>query len=95
VDGPEVPQDADVMKTFRRGDAKNDGNVNIVDTLFIAQYLVGERELGEGSDQVWPVNAATPRNDSATTGSSITIVDGLYIAQAQAGLRDASYNQIS
>jgi hypothetical protein len=92
VGGGDIPQSADVTKTFRRGDANNSGLVTITDALFIAQYLAGLRTLGEATDQVSPLNAATPRNDSTTAGSSITITDALYIAQMLAGLRDGFYN---
>ncbi|MBI4331987.1 MAG: hypothetical protein HY673_11965 [Chloroflexi bacterium] len=94
VGGGEVSQAGDVTKTFRRGDANNNGEVTITDALFIAQYLAGLRSLGEAGDQVNPVNSATPMNDSATAGSSIAIQDAMYIAQMLAGLRDASYTQI-
>ena len=92
--GGEIPQDADASKTFRRGDANGSGSVSITDALFIAQLLAGLRTVGEATGNVNPVNAATPRNDSATLGSSISITDALYVAQMLAGLRDASYNFI-
>ncbi len=92
--GGQALQGADVVKSFQRGDASHDGKVNIVDALFIAQYLAGARTLGEGSGQIWAVNAATPKNDSDIQGSVIDIIDALYIAQMLAGLRDGFYNMI-
>ena len=94
VSGGQVPQNADVSKTFRRGDAQANGTVNITDALFIAQYLVSLRNLGEGIGDVWAVNAATPQNNLPTAGSQITITDAMYIAQMLVGLRDASYQFI-
>lgn len=94
VSGTSVPQQADVTKTFIRGDANNNGSVNITDALFIAQYLAGLRGLGETTALVNPINSATPRNDSATA-SLINITDALIIAQMLAGLRDSSYNFVT
>ncbi len=74
---------------FRRGDTKDDGNVDIVDALYIAQYLATLRPLS----QLNPLNAASPRQDGAS-GDGITIQDAMFIAQMLAGLRDASYNLI-
>lgn len=91
----EAPLPTDITRTFRRGDANNDGTVNITDALLIAQHLAGLREVGESSGQIWAINAATPKNDSDTAGSSIVITDALYIAQMLAGLRDASYVMVS
>lgn len=92
--GGNVPQNADAIKTFKRGDANNDSVVNVVDALFIAQYLAQLRTIGEGAGQLSAVNSATPMNDSASAGSTISIVDALAIAQMLAGLRDAFYNFI-
>lgn len=92
--GGQIPQGADVTRSFVRGDANGSGTVNITDALFIAQYLVGLRTLGETATTVNAVNAATPRNDSLSLGSTINITDALFIAQMLAGLRDASYIMI-
>ena len=94
VGSGDLPQQADVTRTFRRGDANGNGAVNVVDNLFIVQYLAGLRGLGETSYLVNPVNAATARNDSSTDGARIGITDALYIAQMLVGLRDAAYNMI-
>ena len=73
-------------ETYRRGDAKADGTVDIADALFGAQYLVGLREIGEGLDFVHPVNAASVKPDGAF--DVINTADVLFIAQHLVGLRD-------
>lgn len=90
--GTEFSQYADVSKTFRRGDANNNGAVTVTDAMFIAQYLAGLRTLGETTDKVNPINSATVQNDSSTQGSAISITDALFIAQMLAIMRDASFN---
>jgi hypothetical protein len=77
-------------KTYRRGDAKADGAVNISDALVIAQYLAGLRGLGEDLTTVNAVNAASVKQDGAF--DKITIADVLYIAQRLVGLRDGCFN---
>jgi len=65
---------------FLRGDANEDGVVNIVDSLFIKQALVGQRCLsGQGY-----INAASV---STTLGGhiSLSITDALIIEQWLAG----------
>ena len=76
--------------TFLRGDAKADGEVKIGDALFICQYLVGSRDIGEGLDKVEPVNAASVKHNGDF--DKIGIGDALYIAQYKVGLRDANFN---
>jgi len=85
-DGTLIPQDGPAAEVFRRGDAMVDGTVNISDALFIAQYLAGERALGQGVGLVHPVNSASIMPDGS--GDEITISDVLFIAQYLAGLRD-------
>ena len=94
ANGNEIVQNADVSKTFRRGDANGSGSVTVTDALFIAQYLAGLRQPGEASDQVNVINSATVINDSATEGATLTIADALGIAQMLAMMRDSSYNVI-
>ncbi len=89
TDGFAIDGGAPVVKAFRRGDTNGDGNVTVVDALFIAQFLAGKRPIIAMN----ALNAATPRHDGAA-GDKITIVDALYIAQYKATLRDASYNQL-
>jgi len=79
--------------TFLRGGAKADGEVKIGDALFICQYLVGLRDIGEGLDKVAPVNAASVKHDGEF--DKIGIGDALYIAQYMVGLRDANFNFIA
>jgi hypothetical protein len=57
------------------GDVNNDGNINIVDALLVAQYYVGLN----------PSNFNTARADTNCDGS-INIVDALLIAQYYVGL---------
>ncbi len=76
-------------KTFRRGDARADGTVNLADGLFIAQYLAGLRGLGEDTTKVNAVNAASVKQDGAF--DVISAADVLFIAQRAVGLRDACF----
>ncbi len=86
--GAVIPQEAPVVKTYRRGDANDDGLLTIVDALFIAQHLARLRPLSGLN----AINAASVQwNDGS---DKITITDALFIAQYKALLRDASYNLI-
>jgi hypothetical protein len=76
-------------KTYHLGDAKADGAVNIADALFIAQFLVGTRGLGEDTTKVHAINAASVKHDGPF--DTITIADVLYIAQMLVGLRDQCF----
>ncbi len=78
-----------IVKSFLRGDADKGGTVDIVDALFIAQYLAGNRPIADLNG----ANAASPQHDGVS-GDKTTIVDALYIAQKQAGLRDSSFAQL-
>lgn len=97
-----IPGDAAVSRSFKRGDARPDGTVNIADALYIAQYLAGLKQLGEGANEgnigyVAPLNAACVKHDyvaGTVPGDAITITDALYIAQMLATLRDSNYNRI-
>ena len=84
--GMNVPEESSNSLTFRRGDAKEDGVVNIVDAMFLAQYTVGLRALSELNIS----NAASVRQDG--TGDTINIVDAMFIAQYTVGLRDNEFN---
>ncbi|MBI4333540.1 MAG: S8 family serine peptidase [Chloroflexi bacterium] len=88
---PSVPQSSDAVKSFLRGDSNNDGHVDSVDALFIAQFRVGIRGLGETAGLVNPINAATVKNDSPSSGAVIDIADALFISQMRVGMRDAFY----
>ena len=77
-------------KTLRRGDAKADGTVNVADALFIAQYLAGLREIGEGLNLVHAVNSASVKQDG--TFDVISVADALYILQHEVGFKDDCFN---
>ncbi|MFC2022586.1 hypothetical protein ACFLTL_00270 [Chloroflexota bacterium] len=84
--GINVPEESPNSLSFLRGDARDsDGVVNIVDAMFIAQYTVGLRTLGE----INGVNAACVRHD--TPGDKTNIVDAMFIAQYTVGLRDENF----
>jgi len=85
-----IPEEDSTTMTFRRGDAMGDGTVDIGDVLYIGQYLVGLRDVGQEPGQVHPINAASVKHDGP--GDAITISDALLIAQYLAGLRDAHFN---
>ncbi len=89
---PLAPAPAEISHIYRRGDARADGEVNIADALWIAQYLAGMRGLGYGLDKVHPVNAASVNWDVPI--DEINIADVLYICQYLVGLRDAYFNLI-
>jgi PKD repeat protein len=91
--GNAISQEATATNTFRRGDARADGKVDISDVLRICQYVVGLSTLGESLGQVHPINAACVRHDD--TGDKITMSDALYVAQYLVGIRDANYNFVS
>ncbi len=78
--------------SFQRGDARADGIVNVADTLFIAQYLVGLRDLGDGLDKVHAVNAASVKHDNGC--DEIDIADVLFIAQHLVGIRDCYFEMV-
>lgn len=87
-----IPQDGAAPMTFRRCDARADGTVNIADALFIAQYLVGLRDLGDGIDKVNPVNAAAVKHDGGC--DVINISDVLFICQYLVGQRDCYFELV-
>ena len=92
-DGNLIPQDESDYEVFRRGNAKSDDDVvDISDALFIAQYLVGSRQLGQGTGLVHPINAASVRYDDP--GDKISIADVLFIAQYLVGLRDNCFELV-
>ena len=74
--------------SFMRGDANNDGRVNIVDAMFIAQYLAGNRP----ASQLNLLNAASVKHDQ--NSDKINIADAMFIAQYLVGLRDSNFNII-
>ena len=91
--GATVQEVAPSALTFRLGDAKSDGTVNIGDALFGAQYLASLRGIDTvGGDLalVNPVNMASVKDDGVA-GDKINIADVLFIAQGLVGLRDACF----
>ncbi|MEK7353863.1 MAG: dockerin type I repeat-containing protein, partial [Chloroflexota bacterium] len=84
--GLNVPEERSHTVTYMRGDAKEDGTVDIFDALFIAQYIVGQRSL----TGINPLNAASVKHDG-TNGDSIDIFDALFIAQYIVGQKNAYY----
>ncbi len=90
VNGDPLDPGPPVVRTFRRGDAKPDGVVAISDVLYIRQYLVGLRPLGDGPGQVNAVNAASVKQDGAF--DKITTADVLYLAQLLVGMRDGCFS---
>jgi hypothetical protein len=83
---------APVVLPLRRGDARADGNVDIADALFIAQYLVGLRPACIGAitiDCLHSVNAASVRQDGVFDETAIA--DALFIAQYLVGLRSDTF----
>lgn len=71
-----------------RGDADGDGDVDIFDAMYIAQYLVGERSL----EDLNYYNAASVKHDDPE--DIIDIFDAMYIAQYLVGLRDSNFEWI-
>jgi len=65
------------VPAFMKGDVNGDGNVDIVDALFIVQYTVGMKTLSAAQLAAADVNG----------DGQVTIVDALFIAQYTVGLR--------
>lgn len=88
-----IPGDT-VVKTFLRGDARADGNVNVADALFVAQYLaqlrsIGEDPVGGPYALTHPINGGSAKDDVG--GNKVNVADALFIAQVLAVLRDECY----
>ncbi len=91
-----IVQDSAKTYVLQRGDAQKNGTINVTDALFIAQYLAGLRGIGDTTELLHAVNAASANlEDASATGEKVTISDALVIAQTLAGLRDASFNYIA
>ncbi|MBI2935060.1 MAG: S8 family serine peptidase [Chloroflexi bacterium] len=85
-----APQTASYFE-FMRGDAKVDRQVTSADSMFIQQYLAGNRSLSDLN----ALNAASPRHDQDSSPyDGITVTDALFIGQMLAGLRDYFYEYI-
>jgi hypothetical protein len=90
LDGTSLGIDQPSPRVYRRGNAKADGLLSIGDVLYIAQYLVGFRTVGDGPNQVDAVNAASVKYDGVV--DLISIADALELAQYLVGLRDSCFN---
>ncbi len=94
VDGAPILLQASQERTFRRGDADGDSLISTSDVLFIAQFLVGWRELGDDlPGQVHAVNAAAIKHDGEF--DRITVADALWLMQYLVGLRDPMLNLLA
>jgi len=91
-----------VIGEFRRGNARQDGTVNIADVLFGAQYLAGLRSgctlitaPGAAGDVTCmnPVNLSGVSADGAS--DLVSVADYLFIAQQLVGLWDDSFRSPS
>ena len=94
-DGGLIPEQAPSALTFRRGDAKADGVINIADALFGAQKLAGLKAIdpvGGDAALVHPVNLAVVKHDSQ--GDKINIADVLFITQKLVDLRDDCFDLV-
>ncbi len=65
------------VSAVQKGDVNSDGEVTVVDALFVAQYTVGIRTLTSSQLAAADVNG----------DGQVTVVDALFIAQATVGLR--------
>lgn len=84
--GSAIPAEKLNTITFRRGDANNDGIVNIGDSLIIAQYIVGQKTL----DQLKILNAAGVSHEPSE-GDIPGIGDALFIAQYIVGQKNCYF----
>ncbi|MCH7802276.1 MAG: hypothetical protein IIC24_12155 [Chloroflexi bacterium] len=87
----DVEQRIPAVGQYLRGDTRADGEVTIIDALYIAQCLAGQRGYGEGVDHCNAVNAASVRQDDGA-GDKVSIKDALFIAQFLVKARDTSFN---
>ncbi len=81
--GLNIPEEESSSYEFLRGDANNNGIIDIIDAMFIAQYVVGARN----PDEINIVNAASVRHDGIA-GDKLDILDAMFIAQYVVGARD-------
>lgn len=84
VSGAAISPSSSPMKTLRRGDAYGNAQVSITDALFIEQYLVGLRSIGETVVDVNLINAASAKHDYSESfkGEKLNEADTLFIGQA-------------
>jgi len=84
--GLNIPEEEENSHSFLRGDANNDGMVNIFDAMYIAQYTVDLR----GIEELNILNAASVRRDGVI-GDKIDIFDAMYLAQYTVDLRNTYF----
>jgi hypothetical protein len=87
--GGEIMQMAPQKLTFRRGDVNGNGEVNIIDAMFGAQYLVGLRSIGD----IHQLNMASVHHNGGN-GDIKNIIDCMYIAQYVVGIRDCYFEVV-
>ena len=78
-------------KTFLRGDANGNGQIDRDDALFIAELIVGSRVAGEGAGQVRRIQGAGASHDG-DLGDKLDVADVLVILQHIVQLRDQNLN---
>lgn len=82
----------DLIAAYQRGDAKPDGDVDIIDALFIAQWKVGIRGADPLDNGMHAVNAASVKHDTETS-DKVDITDAMFIAQYCVGIRNEAYER--
>ncbi|MBI4332934.1 MAG: hypothetical protein HY673_16830 [Chloroflexi bacterium] len=88
-----LPIDTPPGLLLKRGDANNDGRVDMIDALWIAQFSVGVRTAGDTPGDLHPVNAASVKPDG-DSGDRVDMTDALFIAQYKVGLRDENFELV-
>jgi hypothetical protein len=77
---PNITPDPTNPPTGLMGDVNNDGTINIVDALLVAQYYVGLIQT-----------LVMPQNADVNRDGTVNIVDALQIAQCYVGLRNCKF----
>ena len=90
--GMNVPAESTQTFTFRRGDATDNGVVDINDAMFIAQNITDSTNRPLSDINI--VNAASVMHDGSL-GDKISINDAMFIAQWVTGARDANFQLVS
>ena len=78
-------------QVFLRGDADGNGEVDRNDALFIAEYVLGLKQLGEDPGQVRIIQGAGVNHDGSE-GDKLDVTDVLFILQYVVQLRDSAFN---
>ena len=90
VGGAQVSEEGPVANTYRRGDADQNGAVNINDAVSTAECDVGFRNVGLGAGECHAVNAASVFHDGAL-GDLLNINDAIPMAEFDVGFKDEFY----